>query len=76
MEQESKMNNKKEKLVENFIKKLINHISTKASEAASYGDNNDSCFGMDGWRTEEELADSIREIFEINTNKEDEDNGE
>ena len=62
-----------EKLVEKFIKKLIDHISEKSSDAAHYGSSNDSCFGMGSWQTEKELGDSIREMFGIKTEKDKED---
>ena len=64
---------KKEELVENFIEKLINHISTKSSEASQAGACDDSCFGFDGWRTEEELRKSIKEMFDIPIEKDEED---
>lgn len=57
--------NLEEELVEKFIKKLINHISEKTSEAAHHGSCDDSCFGMGSWQTERELADSVREMFGI-----------
>lgn len=56
-------------LVEKFIKKLINHISEKTSEASSIGSCDDSCFGMGSWQTEKELADSVREMFGIPVEK-------
>ena len=53
---------KKEELVEDFIKKLIDHINVKSSEEASQSCDN-SCYGMESYRTENELSDSIRSIF-------------
>ena len=61
-----------EELVEKFINKLCNHISTKSSEASGPGSCDDSCCGFDGWRTEKELRDSIREMFGIPVEKEEE----
>jgi len=63
--------NLEKELVEKFIKKLINHINEKTSEAAHQGSCNDSCFGMGGWQTERELADSVREMFGIPVEKDD-----
>ena len=62
-----------EKLVEKFIKKLMTHISEKTSEVASQGSCDDSCFGMGSWQTEKELADSVREMFGIPIDKEEND---
>ena len=54
---------KKEELVEDLIKKLIDHINVKSSEKANLSCD-DSCYGMESWKTEEELSDSIKNIFE------------
>ena len=67
----------KKELVENIIDKLINHIDTKSANAASPQDCDDTCFGMefgrDEWKTENELRNSIKEMFSITFKKEEED---
>ena len=55
-----------EEKVEKFINKLMEHISTKAKEIADENKECDSSFfGCASINTEIELANSIREIFEI-----------
>jgi len=66
-----------EKLVEEFIDKLIEHVNTKCSEAATYSsDSNDSCYGMDGWRTESELRKSALKVFGLKVEEDEEDEDE
>ena len=59
----------KKELVEDFINKLMEHISEKSSEAASSRDSHDSGFGMGSWQTAKELRDSIRKMFGIKEDK-------
>ena len=65
---------KKEELVDNFTEKLLKHIDMKCSEAQSYSDSSDdSCWGFGSIHTQTKLSNSIKEMFGIPVEKEEED---